>query len=66
MTGGTVGRTQFPIPPSGKASCLTSSKKKGRFFVDLKVEPGEPYPEDFPKLSGTEHREKFRRALANG
>jgi len=41
-------------------------KEEGPLFVDLKVEPGEAYPEDFPKLSGTEHREKFRRALANG
>jgi hypothetical protein len=41
-------------------------KEEGPLFVDLKVEPGEAYPEDFRKLSGTEHREKFRRALANG
>jgi thiamine pyrophosphate-dependent acetolactate synthase large subunit-like protein len=41
-------------------------KEEGPLFVDLKVEPGEAYPEDFPKLSSTEHREKFRRALANG
>jgi len=41
-------------------------KEEGPLFVDLKVEPGETYPEDFPKLSSTEHREKFRGALANG
>ena len=36
---GTVGRTKFPISPSGKASCLTSSKKKGRFSLALKSNP---------------------------
>ena len=41
-------------------------KEAGPLFVDLKVEPGEAYPEDFPRLSSLEHREKFRRALANG
>jgi hypothetical protein len=41
-------------------------KEEGPLFVDLKVELGEAYPEDFPRLSSTEHREKFRRALANG
>jgi phosphonopyruvate decarboxylase len=39
-------------------------KEAGPLFVDLKVEAGEAYPEDFARLSSTEHREKFRRALA--
>ena len=41
-------------------------KEAGPLFVDLKVEAGETYPEDFLRLASTEHREKFRRALANG
>ena len=41
-------------------------KEAGPLFVDLKVEAGEAYPEDFLRLASTEHREKFRRALANG
>jgi len=41
-------------------------KEEGPLFVDLKVEPAEAYPEDFPRLSSTEHREKFRSALAKG
>jgi len=36
---GTGGRTRFPISPSGKASCLTSSKKKGRFSLTSKSNP---------------------------
>ena len=36
----------------------------GPIFVDLKVEPGEAYPENFPRLYSVEHRERFRRALA--
>ena len=39
-------------------------KEDGPIFVDLKVEPGEAYPENFPRLYSHEHREKFRRALA--
>jgi sulfopyruvate decarboxylase subunit beta len=41
-------------------------KEDGPLFVDLKVETGEIYPEDFARLASTTHREKFRRALANG
>jgi thiamine pyrophosphate-dependent acetolactate synthase large subunit-like protein len=41
-------------------------KEAGPVFVALKVEPGEAYPENFPRLYSIEHREKFRRALANG
>jgi sulfopyruvate decarboxylase subunit beta len=39
-------------------------KEDGPTFVDLKVEPGEAYPENFPRLYSLEYREKFRRALA--
>jgi phosphonopyruvate decarboxylase len=39
-------------------------KEDGPVFVDLRVEPGEPYPEDFRRLYDIEHRERFRRALA--
>lgn len=39
-------------------------KEQGPLFVDLKVEPGEAYPENFPRLYSVEHRERFRRALA--
>jgi len=28
------------------------------------VEPGEAYPENFPRLYSLDHREKFRRTLA--
>jgi sulfopyruvate decarboxylase subunit beta len=38
---------------------------EGPVFVTLKVEPGEAYPENFPRLYSIEHREKFRRALAS-
>ena len=41
-------------------------QEDGPIFVDLKVEPGEAYPENFPRLYSLEHREKFRRALAAG
>lgn len=37
--------------------------EEGPVFVDLKVEPGEEYPEDFRRLYSVEHREAFRRAL---
>ena len=36
----------------------------GPIFVDLKMEPGEDYPEDFRRLYNVEFREAFRRALA--
>lgn len=39
-------------------------REDGPIFVDLKVEPGEAYPENFPRLYSFAHREKFRRALA--
>lgn len=35
----------------------------GPIFVDLKVEPGEDYPEDFRRLYSVDSRETFRRAL---
>jgi len=38
-------------------------KEDGPIFVDLKVEPGEAYPEDFRRLYNVEFREAFRRAL---
>lgn len=38
-------------------------KEEGPIFVDLKVEPGEDYPEDFRRLYSVEHKEAFRRAL---
>jgi hypothetical protein len=37
----------------------------GPILVDLHVEPGEHYPEDFRRLYDIEYREHFRRALAN-
>jgi hypothetical protein len=37
----------------------------GPIFVDLHVEPGEHYPEDFRRLYDIEYRERFRRALTN-
>ena len=37
----------------------------GPIFVDLKVQPGEQYPENFPRLYSTEYRDQFRRALEN-
>lgn len=40
-------------------------KEEGPVFVDLKVEPGEEYPEDFRRLYSTEFREAFRKALQN-
>jgi sulfopyruvate decarboxylase subunit beta len=40
-------------------------KAEGPVFVTLKVEPGEAYPENFARLYSTEHRDKFRQALAN-
>jgi phosphonopyruvate decarboxylase len=40
-------------------------KEEGPIFIDLKIEPGEAYPEDFRRLYSIEHREKFRRALQN-
>ena len=40
-------------------------KQEGPVFVTLKVEPGEAYPENFPRLYSLEHREKFRQKLAN-
>ncbi|MGH8057528.1 MAG: thiamine pyrophosphate-dependent enzyme, partial [Candidatus Entotheonellia bacterium] len=39
-------------------------KEDGPLFVDLKVEPGAAYPEDFRRLYDAEYRERFRRALA--
>ncbi|HZD42319.1 MAG TPA: thiamine pyrophosphate-dependent enzyme [Terriglobales bacterium] len=40
-------------------------KEEGPIFVDLKVEPGESYPENFRRLYSLEHRERFREALKN-
>ena len=39
-------------------------REEGPVFVGLRVEPGEPYPEDFRRLKSLEFREQFRRALA--
>ena len=36
----------------------------GPILVDLKVEPGEDYPENFPRLYNTEYRDRFAKALA--
>ena len=38
-------------------------KEDGPILVDLKLEPGEDYPEDFRRLYSIEHREAFRKAL---
>ena len=40
-------------------------KEDGPIFIDLKMEPGEAYPEDFRRLYSIEYRDKFRRALQN-
>ncbi|MDE0355518.1 MAG: thiamine pyrophosphate-dependent enzyme [Deltaproteobacteria bacterium] len=42
----------------------TLLKEDGPILVDLKVEPGEDYPENFPRLYNTEYRDRFRKALA--
>jgi hypothetical protein len=39
-------------------------QEEGPIFVNLRVEPGEAYPEDFRRLYDVEYRERFRRALA--
>jgi len=38
-------------------------KEEGPVFVDLKMEPGEDYPEDFRCLYNIEYREAFRHAF---
>lgn len=40
-------------------------QEEGPIFVDLKVEPGEDYPEDFRRLYNVQFREAFRQALKN-
>ena len=40
-------------------------QEDGPIFVDLHLEPGEAYPEDFRRLYSIEYRERFRHALAN-
>lgn len=35
----------------------------GPVLVDLKIEPGEEYPENFPRLYSVQHHEAFRKAL---
>ena len=39
-------------------------KEDGPILVDLKMEPGEKYPEDFRRLYNTDYRESFKKALA--
>jgi len=39
-------------------------KEDGPIFVDLKVEPGEEFPDDFERLYNVRHRDAFRRALS--
>jgi hypothetical protein len=38
-------------------------QEEGPIFVDLKVEPGEKFPEDFRRLYNVQYREAFRQAL---
>ncbi len=38
-------------------------KEDGPVLVDLKMEPGEKYPEDFRRLYNTEYRDAFKKAL---
>ena len=40
-------------------------KEDGPIFVELKMEPGEDYPEDFRRLYSLEYRDRFRQALKN-
>jgi hypothetical protein len=40
-------------------------QEEGPMLVDLKVEPGEKYPEDFQRLYSIRFREAFRRTLQN-
>ncbi len=42
----------------------TLLREDGPIMVDLKVEPGEDYPENFPRLYSPEYRDRFRKALA--
>ena len=39
-------------------------KEDGPILVDLKMEPGEKYPEDFRRLYNVEYREALKKALA--
>jgi len=39
-------------------------REEGPILVDLKVEPGEAYPEDFRRLYNVKFRETFRQALS--
>ena len=39
-------------------------REEGPILVDLKVEPGEAYPEDFRRLYNVKFREAFRQALS--
>jgi phosphonopyruvate decarboxylase len=38
-------------------------RQEGPVFVDLKIVPGEPSPQDYPYIHGAATREAFRRAL---
>lgn len=40
-------------------------KEDGPIFVDLKIEPGELYPENFRRLYDLQFRDKFRQVLKN-
>jgi len=47
------------------AALIAAIKRAGtRFVVELRVQPGDRYPEDFARLYAVESRERFRRALA--
>jgi sulfopyruvate decarboxylase subunit beta len=50
--------------PEWESSVPGLLKEEGPVFVELHVEPGERYPEDFMRLYAVEYRERFRRALA--
>lgn len=39
-------------------------QEDGPVMVSLRVEPGEDYPDNFPRLYSTEHRDRFAKALA--
>ena len=56
---------EFSDPTSWDLALNHLLKEEGPIFVDLKVEPGEDYPEDFRRLYSVQSREAFRRALQN-
>src|SRR5262249_36977054 len=65
--------TDYPTPPVFTFDHLHDwdravdriLRQDGPIFVDLHVEPGEHYPEDFRRLYAIAYRARFRHVLAN-